>query len=103
MKVIFKPQEIVMHDAVKVEDKLIGVLTDIENLKQELIKTEEGYILKSNEKEKTEIYESTQEMNIFLKEGDYLVKTKVGFQKPVQQVIEITEEQEKAIGVINNV
>lgn len=103
MKVIFKPQEIVMHEAVEVNDSLVGILTDIENLKQELIKTEEGYILKSNEKEKTEIYENTQEMNIFLKEGDFLVKTPSGYKKTVQPVYEVTEEIEKAIGVIKNV
>lgn len=104
MKVIFKPQRVETYEAILVRKNMIGkVLTDTETLKQEIVEIDGKMALKAHEIDNTEQYESVQDINIFINDGDYLIKTPNGYMKPVNQVFKVDRKLNEAIGVINNV
>lgn len=105
MKVVMnKPQFIQIHDAEKITEEMIGkVLTDTPILKQEIVKENDEIILRAHEIDNNNTYKSTQDIDIYLKLGDYLIKTEKGYMKPVNKVYEVDKQLERAIKKINNI
>ena len=103
MKVIFKPKKIDIYEAVKITEEMIGTtLTDTPTLKQELV-MEDELVLKAHEIDSNDVYYSEQDMKIFVKMGDYLIKTDKGYTKPIYPVYELDSKLEKAIDKINKI
>ena len=50
-----------------------------------------------------QLYESVQDIDIFLEIGDVLIKTPKGYMKPVQKVIILDKQLERAIKKINEI
>ena len=105
MKVIFRPQRIESYEAIQIEENMIGrILTDTEEVKQEIFKREDGkLVLKAHEIDKNDTYESVQDIDIFVEIGDVLIKTPKGYMKPVQKAIILDKQLEIAIKKINDV
>lgn len=98
MKVIVKPI-IKEYDAIQVlKNKLPMVLVDTEELKQKILVEKDQIILREHRKENTEKYKSELTIDVFLKDGDYLIKTELGYMKPYEQVLEYTERVKKILG-----
>ena len=98
MKTICIQHKIEVIDGIKPKE---GVLVDTPELKQEIIKEDGKLILRSHEIENTENYNSVLDIDVFLNDDDILVKSGKGYTKPVAQFIEITEEEKKAIELLN--
>lgn len=105
MKVVMnKPQFIQIHDAEKITEEMIGkVLTDTPILKQEIVKENDEIILRAHEIDNNNTYKSTQDIDIYLKLGDYLIKTEKGYMKPVNKVYEVDKQLERAIKKVNEI
>lgn len=105
MKVVMnKPQFIQTHDAEKITEEMIGkVLTDTPILKQEIVKENDEIILRAHEIDNNNTYKSTQDIDIYLKLGDYLIKTEKGYMKPVNKVYEVDKQLERAIKKVNEI
>lgn len=99
-----KPQFIQIHDAEKITEEMIGkVLTDTPILKQEIVKENDEIILRAHEIDNNNTYKSTQDIDIYLKLGDYLIKTEKGYMKPVNKVYEVDKQLERAIKKVNEI
>jgi hypothetical protein len=104
MKVIFKPQRIESYEAIQVTKDMIGkVLTDTPITKQEIVFEDKQLILRAHEIDNNDTYSSVQDIDIFLNEGDYLIKTPKGYMKPVNKVYEVDKQLERAIKHINEI
>lgn len=105
MKVVMnKPQFIQIHDAEKITEEMIGkILTDTPILKQEIVKENDEIILRAHEIDNNNTYKSTQDIDIYLKLGDYLIKTEKGYMKPVNKVYEVDKQLERAIKKVNEI
>jgi ABC-type oligopeptide transport system ATPase subunit len=112
MKVILnKPQYINIQEAIKVTQDMAGkVLIDNDEIKQELIKREDGrFVLRAYEKDFNGDYESKQYIDIFMdkvndsNKNHILLKTPKGYMKPVNKVYEVDKQLERAIKHINEV
>ena len=98
MKVIFKPKKIDTYEAVKITEEMIGTtLTDTPTLKQELCYVDNELVLKAHEIDSNDVYYSEQDMKIFVKVGDYLIKTDKGYTKPIYPVFELDSKLEKVL------
>ena len=98
MKTICVQRKIEVIEGIKPK---VGVLVDTPELKQEIVKENGKLILRSHEIENTDNYNSVLDIDVFLNDDDLLVKSGNGYTKPVAKFIEITEEEEKAIELIN--
>lgn len=104
MKVIFKPQRIESYEAIQIEENMIDrILTDTPILKQEILKENDEIILRAHEIDNNNTYKSTQDIDIYLKLGDYLIKTEKGYMKPVNKVYEVDKQLERAIDRVNKI
>ena len=104
MKVIFKPQTIQTHEAIKITEEMIGtVLTDTPILRQEIVKENDELILRAHEIDNNNTYKSIQDIDIYLNIGDCLIKTEKGYMKPVNKVYEVDKQLERAIDKINKI
>lgn len=98
MKTICVQRKIEVIEGIKPKE---GILVDTPELKQEIIKKDGKLILRSHEVENTDNYNSVLDIDVFLNEDDILVKSGKGYTKPIAQFVEITDEEEKAIELIN--
>ena len=104
MKAIFKQRKIELLDGIKITEKDVGrILTDNKTLKQEIVKEDGKLILRSHEIDNSEAYKSTLDIDVYLNNGDILLKNDVGYTKPVMPVIELSKKLEKSINNINEV
>ena len=100
MKVIQKPNEIKIIEVLEVKEACI--LVDTPELKQEIIKTEDGFILIEEINYKDDIYENSAKAQLKLKEGAKLIKLDNGYAyKPYVDYIEVDSKLKKAIKLIN--
>ena len=98
MKTICVQRKIEVIEGIKPKE---GVLVDTPELKQEILKEDGKLILRSHEIENTDNYNSVLDIDVFLNEDDILVKSGKGYTKPVAKFVEITNEEAKAIDLIN--
>jgi len=100
-----KPQFINTMEAVIVTENMIGkALIDKDELKQEIVKREDGKIvLRAHEIENHDAYESVQDIDIFVELGDILLITPKGYMKPVNRPIVVDKTLERAINKLNKV
>jgi hypothetical protein len=102
MKAILKQKKIDMFDIIKVDKELIGkVLCATDELHQEILQIDEQIILRETSREANDKYKSTTDIDVYLKEGDILVKLENGYTKPMMELIEVDTKLEKAINELN--
>lgn len=103
MKAIVKPKHIEVLEVLKVDkNKLPYTLIDTEELKQELLIEDNQIILREKSNELNDKYKSTMYIDIYLNDGDLLVKLDKGYTKPLIELLEIDSKLEKAIELINS-
>jgi len=100
MKVIVKPQ-IQEHEAIQILRSTIEkgelLLMDTDTVKQRVLIEENRLILKEMSKEKNERFTSELNIDIYLQDGDYLIKTEKGYIKPIEPILEYTERLRKIL------
>lgn len=103
MKAIIRPKKIEMLEVLKVnKETLPKVLCATDDLHQELIIEDDKIILRETSREKNDKYSSETSIDVYLKDGDLLVKLEKGYTKPLIELIEIDTKLEKAIQLINS-
>jgi hypothetical protein len=104
MKVMFKPNRIESYDAIQVTKDMIGkVITDTPITKQEIVFEDNQLILRAHEIDNNDMYKSTQDIDVYINEGDYLIKSPKGYMKPVNKVYLVDKQLERAIKHINEI
>lgn len=104
MKAIFKQNKTELLEAIKISFKDVGkVLIDTDTLKQEIVKEKGKLILRSHEIDNSEAYSSILDIDVFLNENDILLKSEVGYTKPIRPIIELSKEQENIVKKYNNI
>lgn len=107
----FNPAEIVEvmkvdHDLIekakKKEFELSKTVNDEVDVKQTLLYKDQ-LILHEDLKQKTKQFYAEQTIDVFLKEGDVLIKTPVGYQKNVMPIKFITDKEERLVQKFNKV
>jgi hypothetical protein len=102
MKAIIRPKKIEVFEVYKVsKEKLPKILCAQDDLHQELLIENEQIILRETSREKNSNYSSTTDIDIYLNEGDLLIKLDKGYTKPLIPIIQIDKKLEKAINEIN--
>lgn len=105
----FNPAEIVevmkvdhelIEKAKKKDIELSKTLNDEVDVKQ-ILTYKEGLILHEDLKQKTKDFDAVQVIDVFLKEGDVLIKTHAGYQKNVMPIKFITDKEERLIEKFN--
>jgi hypothetical protein len=99
MKAIIKPNRIEEYEALVVNEPIL--LTHEDNITQEIVFEDGQLILREHSIDKNERYNSTVNIDVFIKKGDLLIKTPNGYMKPLVEFIPLTKELEKAIKIIN--
>lgn len=104
MKVMFKPEKIQTFEAIRVNKKLIGkTITDMPIMRQKILLDNDGkLVLRAHEIDDTTLYKSVQDIDVYLEEGDYLIKTPKGYMKPVKAVVPVEKPLQNAIDKLNN-
>jgi len=104
MKVITKPNKIEIYDAIKVTKNMIGkVLTDTPIVKQTIVEENGKLMIREHNIDNTNKYNSTSDIDVFLEEGDLLVKVEKGYTKPIANFIILDKTTERAINKINKI
>lgn len=104
MKAIIKPKHIEVLEVLKVDkEKLPKILHNSDDLHQELLIEDNQIILRESSREKNVNYSSETQIDVYLNDGDLLVKLENGYTKPLVELVVLDKKLEKAIDTINEV
>lgn len=70
-------------------------------IEQKILFENDKLILREKSTQKTDRFNSKQEIDIYLKENDVLIKTEIGYKVNLLPIREITEKEEKLIEKYN--
>lgn len=104
MKVIVKPKNIEVYEAIEVSKKMVGkVLVDMPTITQTILDIDGQLVIREHSTDNTDKYNSTNDIDVFLEEGDLLIKLDKGYTKPLANFITLDKPLEKAVNKINKI
>jgi len=100
---IYKITKEIIDECKKCSKKLSEYKDDEYVVNQVLIYDEDKLILRENSHQNNDKFEATQNIDIFLKEDDILIKTDLGWKKNLMPIKIITDKEEKLINKYNKI
>jgi hypothetical protein len=104
MKVIVKPKRIEVCEAIEVSKDMVGkVLIDTPLLTQMILEIDEQIVIREHSIDNTDQYNSSSDIDVFLEEGDLLIKVEKGYTKALANFTILDKPLEKAVDKINKI